>query len=504
MRDFPSGTVTFLFTDVEGSTRRWEQDSVAMGTAIVRHFALLDEAINANNGVRFKIIGDAVQAAFPTALDAVLAAVAAQRALTAEDWGALGPIQVRMAIHTGAATPHDGDYLSPALNRLARLLAAGAGGQILLTEATRQLVRDLSPAGMPLQLVDLGEHRLRDLRESEHVFQLVAPGLPSEFPPLKSLDLQTHNLPSQLTPFIGREALVAEIRDRLEQPGVRLLTLTGPGGAGKTRLALHVAAELVDMYADGVWFVPLAPVTSAGMVPGTIAGALGIRESAGESIEATLRAYLRPRRVLLVLDNFEHVVAASPLVADLLSHCPDIQILATSRARLHISGEHELPIPSLELPPLAGAVRLDDALASEAVRLFVDRARAVQSNFELTEDNAETVVAICRRLDGLPLAIELAASRVRLLPPKAILARLDSRLSSSLGVAGTAPSDSRRCGERLPGVMISSIAPNRSSSDDWRCSPAAGLLMRRTWLSASGPIHLYRSSRASTLSTIPV
>jgi predicted ATPase/class 3 adenylate cyclase len=433
MRDFPSGTVTFLFTDVEGSTRRWEQDSMAMRTAIVRHFALLDEAINANNGVRFKIIGDAVQAAFPTALDAVLAAVAAQRALVAEDWGALGPIPVRMAIHTCAATPHDGDYLSPALNRLARLLAAGAGGQILLTEATRQLVRDLSPAGMPLQLVDLGEHRLRDLRESEHVFQLTAPGLPSDFPPLNSLDRQTHNLPSQLTPFIGREALAAEIRDRLEQPGVRLLTLTGPGGAGKTRLALHVAADLVDAYADGVWFVPLAPVISAGMVAGTIAGALGIRESAAESIETTLRDYLRPRRVLLVLDNFEHVVAASSLVADLLSYCPDIQVLATSRARLHISGEHELPIPSLELPPLAGAVRLDDALASEAVRLFVDRARAVQSNFELTEDNAETVVAICRRLDGLPLAIELAASRVRLLPPKAILARLDSRLTLLTG-----------------------------------------------------------------------
>jgi predicted ATPase/class 3 adenylate cyclase len=433
MRDFPSGTVTFLFTDVEGSTRRWEQDSVAMRTAIVRHFALLDEAINANNGVRFKIIGDAVQAAFPTALDAVLAAVAAQRALVAEDWGALGPVRVRMAIHTGAATPHDGDYLSPALNRLARLLAAGAGGQILLTEATRQLVRDLSPAGMPLQLVDLGEHRLRDLRESEHVFQLAAPGLPSEFPPLTSLDRQTHNLPSQLTPFIGREALVAEIRERLEQPGVRLLTLTGPGGAGKTRLALHVAADLVDAYADGVWFVPLAPVTSAAMVAGTIAGVLGIRESAGESIESTLRAYLRPRRALLVLDNFEHVVAASQLVADLLSHCPDIQVLATSRARLHISGEHELPIPSLELPPLTGAMRLDDALASEAVRLFVDRARAVQSHFELTEDNAETIVAICRRLDGLPLAIELAAARVRLLPPKAILARLDSRLTLLTG-----------------------------------------------------------------------
>src|SRR5215213_8136222 len=313
MRDFPRGTVTFLFTDVEGSTRRWEQDLVATRTAIERHFAILDDAIRANNGVRFKTIGDAVQAAFPTALDAVLAAVAGQRALIAEDWGELGTIPVRMALHTGAATPDNGDYFAPALNRLARLLAAGAGGQILLTEATRQLVRDLSSTELPLRLVDLGEHRLRDLSDVEHVFQLTAPGLPADFPPLKSQDRQNHNLPPQLTPFIGREALAAEIRDRLKQPGIRLLTLTGPGGAGKTRLALHVAAELVGDYADGVWFVPLAPVASAGMVASTIVGALGIRESSTGSVEATLRAFLRPRRLLLLLDNFEHVIEASPL-----------------------------------------------------------------------------------------------------------------------------------------------------------------------------------------------
>jgi predicted ATPase/class 3 adenylate cyclase len=433
MRDFPSGTVTFLFTDVEGSTRRWEQDSVATRAAIERHFTLLDEAIRAHNGVRFKTVGDAVQAAFPTALDAVLAAVTAQRALIAEDWGTLGPVRVRMALHTGAATPHDGDYLSSALNRLARLLAAGAGGQILLTEATRQLVRDLSSVELPLQLIDLGEHRLRDLNEVEHVFQLVAPGLPTDFPPLKSLDRQIHNLPPQLTPFIGREALTAEIRERLDRPAVRLLTLTGPGGTGKTRLALHVAADLVEEYADGVWLVPLAPVASAAMVASTIASTLGVRESAAEPIESSLRAYLGPRRLLLVLDNFEHVVDASPLVADLLSHCPDIQVLVTSRAPLHISGEYELPVPPLELPSSGRPLRLDDALASEAVRLFVDRARAVQNHFELTEDNAETIVAIGRRLDGLPLAIELAASRVRLLPPKAILARLDSRLTLLTG-----------------------------------------------------------------------
>jgi predicted ATPase/class 3 adenylate cyclase len=433
MRDFPSGTITFLFTDVEGSTRRWEQDSAAMRAAIERHFVLLDEAIRANNGVRYKIIGDAVQAAFPTALDAVLAAVAAQRALIAEDWGVLGPVRVRMALHTGAATPQDGDYRSPALNRLARLLAAGAGGQILLTEATRQLVRDLSTAEMDLQLVDLGEHQLRDLSEVERVFQLNAPGLPSDFPPLKSVDRQNHNLPPQPTPFIGREALTAEIRNRLQTPGVRLLTLTGPGGAGKTRVALHVADELVEAYDDGVWFVPLAPVAAPTLVAASIAGALGIREFPAESIEATLRAYLQPRRLLLVLDNFEHVAEASLLIADLLSHCPGIQVLVTSRAPLHISGEFELPIPPLELPSSGVPLQIDDALASEAVRLFVDRARAVQNHFELTEDNVETVVAICRRLDGLPLAIELAASRVRLLPPKAILARLDNRLTLLTG-----------------------------------------------------------------------
>ena len=252
----------------------------------------------------------------------MLAAVAAQRALIAEDWGALGPIRVRMALHTGAATPHDGDYLSPALNRLARLLAAGAGGQILLTEATRQLVRDLSPPEMPLQLVDLGEHRLRDLSEVEHVFQLTAPGLPSDFPPLKSLDRQTHNLPPPAY-AVHRSRSVGG-----GDPRPAGTARCPPAHAHRTRWrrqdppGLHVAADLVEAYADGVWFVPLAPVASATMVAATIAGALGIRESAAEPIEATLRAYLRPRRLLLVLDNFEHVVDASPLVADLLSHCP--------------------------------------------------------------------------------------------------------------------------------------------------------------------------------------
>jgi predicted ATPase/class 3 adenylate cyclase/Tfp pilus assembly protein PilF len=430
-RDFPSGTVTFLFTDVEGSTRRWEQDSQATRDAIERHFALLDEAIEANHGVRFKTIGDAIQAAFPTAPDALLAAISAQRALVAADWGGFAPLSVRMALHTGAATPADGDYLAPALNRLSRLLAAGAGGQILITEATHHLLRDSLPGDVSLQ--DLGSHRLRDLREAEPVYQVNASGLPVSFPPLKTIDRQTNNLPAQLTEFIGREGEVEEARRLLAQPGVRLLTLTGPGGTGKTRLALRVAADVLQEYDDGVWFVAVAPISSAGLVAPAIAEALGLREVPDEPALETLRAYLRPKHLLLVLDNFEHVIDAAPVVADLLTNCPALQILVTSRAPLRIAGEHELPVPPLSLPDANDGLQLEEILASEAVRLFVDRARVVRRDFVVTERNARTIASICRRLDGLPLAIELAAARVRLLSPEAILSRLDSRLTLLTG-----------------------------------------------------------------------
>jgi predicted ATPase/class 3 adenylate cyclase/Tfp pilus assembly protein PilF len=430
-RDFPSGTVTFLFTDVEGSTRRWEQNSQTARDAIERHFALLDEAIEANHGVRFKTIGDAIQAAFPTAPDALLAAISAQRALAAADWDGLAPLSVRMALHTGAAAPVDGDYLAPALNRLSRLLAAGAGGQILITEATHHLLRDSLPADVSRQ--DLGSHRLRDLREAEHVYQVNAFGLPVSFPPLKTIDRQTNNLPAQLTEFIGREREVEDARRILARPGVRLLTLTGPGGTGKTRLALRVAADMLGEYDDGVWFVALAPISSAGLVAPTIAESLGLREVPDEPALETLRAYLRPKHLLLVLDNFEHVIDAAPVVADLLTTCPALQILVTSRAPLRVSGEHELPVPPLALPDAEDGLQLEEILASEAVRLFVDRARAVRGDFVVTERNARTIASICRRLDGLPLAIELAAARVRLLSPEAILSRLDSRLALLTG-----------------------------------------------------------------------
>jgi predicted ATPase/class 3 adenylate cyclase/Tfp pilus assembly protein PilF len=435
MPDLPSGTVTFLFTDVEGSTRRWEEDSPAMRAAIERHFALLETAIGAHHGVRFKTIGDAVQAAFPTAPDAVRAAVAAQQAILAEDWGALGPLRVRMAIHTGDATPQDGDYLAPVLNRLARLIGAGHGGQILLSESTRLLVRDALPP--ELRLEDLGEHCLRDLREPERISQVNAPGLPAEFPPLKSLDRHRQNLPAQLTTFIGREEDVAAVRARFVEGGVRLLTLTGPGGTGKTRLALRVAEELAAEYPDGVWFVSLAPVSEPMFVAAAIAETLGLRESAGP-VEMTLRAHLRGKQIMLVLDNFEHVIAAAPLVGSLLANAPGLRVLVTSRAPLRISGEQDYPVHPM-MVPAGEAPTVAEAAAAEAVQLFIERATAVRPDFALTAENVAAVAAICRRLDGLPLAIELAAARVRLLSPEAILARLDSRLGLLTGGARDLP-----------------------------------------------------------------
>jgi predicted ATPase/class 3 adenylate cyclase/Tfp pilus assembly protein PilF len=431
MPEYPSGTVTFLFTDVEGSTRRWEADSPAMLAAVERHFGLLDAAIAANHGVRFKTIGDAIQAAFPTALDGAKAAIAAQQAITAENWGALGPLPVRMALHTGAATPQNGDYLAPSLNRLARLLSTAAGGQILITEATRNLLRD----GLPpeIELRDLGEHRLRDLREAEHVFQLTSSGLPSDFPPIQSLSRPTSNLPTQVNAFIGRESEIADVKQRLADPAVRLLTLTGPGGTGKTRLAMRVAQDLVEAYPDGVWFVALASTSNPALVASSIAETLGLREAPDQSLRESLRSYLRAKHLLLVLDNFEQVIDAAPLISDLLATCPSLQILATSRAPLRIAGEYDVNVSPLALPATDRPGSIDEALASEAVRLFVDRVKAVRGDLALDERNVATIVAICRRLDGLPLAIELAAARIRLLPLDAILSRLDSRLGLLTG-----------------------------------------------------------------------
>lgn len=439
MPELPSGTVAFLFTDIEGSTKRWDRDSAAMWSAVERHFAILDAAIEVSRGVRFKTIGDAVQAAFPTVPRAVAAALAAQRALITEPWGGPGPLHVRMAIHAGEAEPRDGDYLAPALNRLARLMSAGHGGQVLLTVAAANLARDTLPAGASLR--DLGEHRLRDLQRPEPVFQLIHPDLPADFPPLKSLDMPRHNLPIPATPFIGREADVERVVALLQQPDTRLVTLTGPGGIGKTRLALQSAERLLEAFPHGIWFVDLAALDDAALVPRAIARALSVPEEGGRSLLDVLREHLAARSLLLVLDNFEQLLDAAPMVSTLLGASPGSRALATSRAPLRLRGEREVDLAPLSLPPPRSAEgQTPEAMArSEAVQLFLARAEAVKPGFALTAETAPAVAEICRRLDGLPLAIELAAARLRMLPPRELLNRLDDRLRLLTGGPRDAP-----------------------------------------------------------------
>ena len=426
----PSGTVAFLFTDIEGSTRRWQQDARAMAAAVARHDVLLHEAIADQGGVVFKTVGDAFCAAFATAPPAIAAALAAQRALAVEAWGEIGEIRVRMGIHVGESEERDNDYFGPAVNRVARLMSAGHGGQILLSLPAAELGRDTLPA--TVQLRDLGEHRLKDLSRPEHIFQLVAVDLPADFPALATLDNHPNNLPPQLTPMVGREEEMAAVCDLVAREDIRLVTLTGPGGTGKTRLSLQVGTELIDAYPDGVWFVPLENATDETVVVGALAQALGVREVSGQPLVDGLTDFLRGKQLLVLLDNFEQVVHVAPLVARLLGQAPRLEFLITSRIRLGVQGEHEYGVPPLEVPD-DGTGSPADLMGCSAVRLFVERAQATKSDFALTDDNAAAVVEISRRLDGLPLAIELAAARVKLLPPRAMLSRLEHRLTLLTG-----------------------------------------------------------------------
>lgn len=442
MPELPGGTVTFLFTDIEGSTQLWERDRQAMGDAVERHHTLLATAIQAEGGVPFKTVGDAMQAAFSTAPAAVTAALAAQQALLAEEWDGIGVLRVRMAVHAGEAEPDEhGDYLAAPLNRLSRLLATGHGGQILLTQAVQQLSRGRLPGGAALR--DLGEHRLRDLLDAEHVYQLLHPDLPATFPPLQSLDTRPHNFPRQPTPFLGRAQQVAEVANLLRREHVPLVTLIGPGGTGKTRLALQAAAEVLDDFPDGVFFVPLAPLTDPTLVPSAIATALGLREEGGQPLADHLREVVADQTLLLVLDNVEHLVEAAPAVGQLLGAAPRLKVLATSRTPLRLRAEREYPVPPLGLPRRTPSLPLAQLVQSDAVRLFVARAQAVKPGFTLTDANAPAVAEICWRLDGLPLAIELAAARVRMLSPQAILARLERRLPFLTGGARDTPQRQR-------------------------------------------------------------
>jgi len=441
MSELPRGTVPFLFTDIASSTRLWQEYPEAMRQAYARHDAILRSAITQYDGIVYKVIGDAFQVAFPTAAGALAAALEAQRALAQEEWLAFAlpePLRVRMALHVGAVDPDlDGDYRSPVLNRLGRLLGAGHGGQVLLSQAVMELVRGQLPVGAGV--VDLGAHRLKDLLEPERIWQLMHPDLPSDFSPLVTLDVRPHNLPLQPTPFIGREHEIATVVDLLRRDDVRLVTLTGPGGTGKTRLSLQVASEVVEDYPDGVWFVPLAPLTDPAFVPSAISTALGVREASDSSLVDALHRYLEHRHLLLVLDNFEHLLTAAPLVSDLLVAAPRLRVLTTSRAPLRLRAEHEHPVSTLNLPRRKPPPSLAQMSQFEAVRLFVDRAVAVKPDFAVTNTSAPAVAEICHRLDGLPLAIELAAARIRMLPPQAMLARLQQRLPLLTGGARDAP-----------------------------------------------------------------
>jgi predicted ATPase len=379
--------------------------------------------------------------AFWTATDALDAALEVQRTLFDEKWQQTGPLMVRMALHTGAAEEREGDYFGPPVNRVARLLSAGHGGQVLLSLTTQELVRDQLPAGTSLR--DLGEHRLKDLFRPERVYQLLAPELPSEFPPLRTLDSYRNNLPLQPTPLIGRENEVADICQRLSSPEVRLLTLTGAGGTGKTRLGLQAAAELTEEFEDGVFFVSLAAIRDPQLVVSAIAGTLGVKEECGQPLLESLEYYLHEKRMLLLVDNFEQALEAAPMVSEMLSSAPNLKVLATSRIPLGLYGEHEYAVSPLALPDPGRPPSVERLTQYEAVRLFVERAQAAKADFSVTNENAPAVAEICYRLDGLPLAIELAAARIKLLTVQAMLARLGNRLKLLTGGARDLPERQR-------------------------------------------------------------
>ena len=431
----PSGTVTFLFSDIEGSTVRWEGSPEAMERALARHDALVRAAIEAHGGYVFKTMGDAFCAAFATAPGAIAAALDAQRALAAEDFSGVEGLRARMALHTGHSAEREGDYFGPAVNRVARLLAVAHGGQVVVSGTTAPLVHGILPEQTELR--DLGSHRLKDLVEPEHVWQLSIETLQSDFPALRSLDARPNNLPIQHTSFVGREQDIADVTELLAQH--RLLTLVGSGGVGKTRLALHVGAEVLDRYPDGVWFVDLAPISDPELVSSVTGQALGMRQQQGQRVDEAIAQWLKRKKLLIIFDNCEHVLEpVAQLAESILAATPDVTILATSRQALNIAGEAAHQLPSLPVPADIASLTADEALRYGAILLFVERAKAADTRFTLADDTAPIIADICRRLDGIPLAIELAAARVKVLSIPNLAQRLNERFRILTGGSRTA------------------------------------------------------------------
>lgn len=431
MPNLPGGTITFLFTDIEGSTTRWEHHPEHMRTAVARHDALLHEIMYTHHGVVFKTVGDAFYVAFSSARDALEAAITAQQALAREPWEQeISPLRVRMALHTGEAERRGNDYFGQALNRVARLLSAGHGGQVLLSRAALGQVRDKTALSAAFR--DLGMHHLKDIQYPIQIFQLVHPALPADFPPLKTLDLRPHNLPTQLTPCVGRAEEVTALSHLFLKQQVRLVSLLGPGGVGKTRLGLQAATSMAGSFPHGIWFVELATMRSPEEVGPAILQALGLYETGKEPILQQLKARLSGQ-TLLFLDSFEQVSNASALITELLAACPQLKILITSRLALELPGEYPYHVSPLALPDPKPSISLEALLEYSAIAFFVQQAQLAKATFRLTRANAPLVVNICTRLDGLPLALELAAARTKLLSLPAMLKRLDRQLQLFTG-----------------------------------------------------------------------
>jgi len=425
MTELPTGTVTFLFTDIEGSTRLIQELGERFLAVLGEHAGIVREVLSEFGGVEVNTEGDSFFLAFRSPTDAIPAAVAIQRGLAAYDWPDDAPVRVRIGVHTGDGVLGGNDYVGIDVNRAARIAGAAHGGQVLVSDATRSLVEHALPEGTALR--DLGPHRLKDIIYPEHLYDLAIDGLPSDFPPPRSLDARPNNLPHQLTSFVGREGEIAKVRHLLDH--TRLLTLTGPGGTGKTRLALQVAADVLTEYRDGAFFVDLSAVTDPALVPSAVARVLGVEEMAEHPILEAVKIHLSSKELLLVLDNFEQVVEACAAVEALLTEASELKVLVTSRIVLSVRGEQEYAVPPLQPPDVGGLLDLQALRSVESVQLFTDRAVAVSPRFQVTEKNAAAVAAITARLDGLPLAIELAATRAKVLTPEQMLPRLQECLA---------------------------------------------------------------------------
>jgi predicted ATPase/class 3 adenylate cyclase len=446
MSPLPTGTVTFFFSDIEGSTRLIQQLGDRYPDVLLAHHTIQRQALATNGGHELRTEGDSFFIVFKSALEACAGAAAVQKMLAKHAWPEDGQVRVRIGLHTGEATLVGNEYLGLDVHRAARVASAGHGGQVLVSETTRALVDHMLGPGLTLK--DLGMHRLKDLARPERLFQLTVEGLPADFPPLKTLEVTPNNLPTQLTSFIGRDDQVREAKGLLARS--RLLTLTGPGGTGKTRLSLEIAAEVLDQFSDGVYFVPLSAVHDPELVASAIAQALAISTSGSRRPIDALLDHLREKQTLLVLDNFEQVLEAAPIATQLLEGSAGLRVLVSSRIALRVSGEQEFPVPPLALPDLKALPGLAALSQFEAVRLFIERAVAVKPDFQATNENAPAIAGICERVDGLPLAIELAAARVKLFSPQALL----SRLEKSFIALGSGTRDAPARQQTLRGAIL--------------------------------------------------